>query len=156
MSFFWHFRITFLILWEKRWASALICFWNYKLQKMRLLKCLKSPVLEHLWGVNMLIGPKHCLNLHGSCFIIFLMTLKKIELEKLCLRTLMDSQHGKLSETLPKSLWQYFCRIFWSVWKKISSNKSVLVGSQILRLCVNKLTPDEQYSRSVKASVERN
>ena len=42
-------------------------------------------------------------------------------------RTLMDSQHVKGSETLLKSARQYFCLIFWSVWKKIRSKKSVLV-----------------------------
>ena len=31
----------------------------------------KSPVWGHLWTVNILKGPKHCLNLHGSIFVIF-------------------------------------------------------------------------------------
>ena len=31
----------------------------------------KATVSEHLWTVNMLKGPKHCLNLHGSVFVIF-------------------------------------------------------------------------------------
>ena len=26
---------------------------------------------EHLWGVNMLKGTKHCLNKHGSIFVVF-------------------------------------------------------------------------------------
>ena len=69
------------------------------------------------------------------------------------IRTLMDSQHVKGSETLHKSAQQYFCHIFWSLWKKISSKNSVLVVSEILRLFVNILTPDEKYSLSVKASV---
>ena len=30
-------------------------------KKKKKLKCLKSPVSEHLWTVNMLRGPKHCL-----------------------------------------------------------------------------------------------
>ena len=68
-------------------------------------------------------------------------------------RTLMDSQHVKGSETLHESARQYFCHIFWSLWKKISSKNSVLVVSEILRLFVNILTPDEKYSLSVKASV---
>ena len=37
--------------------------------------------------------------------------------------------------------------------KKISSKNSVLVLSEILRLFVNILTPDGNYSLSVKASV---
>ena len=48
-----------------------IFFWNYRLQKARLLKCRKSPLSEHLWTVNMLKGPKDCFNLHGSIFAIF-------------------------------------------------------------------------------------
>ena len=63
--------IKFEILWIKRWASEAICFCNYKLQKSGLLKCLKSPVSEHLWAVNMLKAPKHCLYLHCSIFVIF-------------------------------------------------------------------------------------
>ena len=56
-------------LWNKRWASEIICFWNYRLQNAGLLKCLKSLVSEHLWTVIMLNGPKDCLNLHGSIFV---------------------------------------------------------------------------------------
>ena len=32
----------------------------------------KNLVSEHLWAVDMLKFPKHCLNLHGSSFVIFL------------------------------------------------------------------------------------
>ena len=68
-------------------------------------------------------------------------------------RTIMDSQDVKVHERLPKSARQYFCQIFWLLWKKISSRNSVLVVSEILRLFVNILTPDDKYSLSVKASV---
>ena len=64
-------------------------------------------------------------------------------------RTLMDSQHVKVSETLHKSAWQYFCHIFWSLWKKIISKNSVLVVSEILRRFVNILSRDDKYSLSV-------
>ena len=67
--------------------------------------------------------------------------------------TLMDSQRVKGSERLLKYLRQYFCHIFWSLWKKISSRNSVLVVSEILGLFVNILTPDDKYSLSVKASI---
>ena len=56
---------------EKRWASEFFCFWNYRLQNAGLLKCPKSRVAEHFWRVNMLEGPKHCINLHGNMFVIF-------------------------------------------------------------------------------------
>ena len=68
-------------------------------------------------------------------------------------RTLMDSQHVKGTERQLKSGQQIFCHIFLSLWKKISSKNSVLVVSEILRLFVNILTPDDKYSLSVKASV---
>ena len=73
--------------------------------------------------------------------------------KKLRIRTLMDTQHLKGSETLQKSARQYFYHIFWSLWKKISSKISVLVVSVLLRLFVQILTPDDKYSLTVKASV---
>ena len=71
-------------------------------------------------------------------------------------KTLIGSQHLKSSKTLFKSLRQYFCHILWSNWKKFSSKKSFLSVSEILRLFVNILAPDEKYSLSVKAKVEPN
>ena len=69
--------------------------------------------------------------------------------EKLRIRTLMDSQHVKGSETLHKSASQYFCHFFFVI---LEENQLLLV-SEILRLSVNILTPDDKYSLSVKASV---
>ena len=63
--------MEFGILWNKRIASDYICFCNYRLEKAGLLKCPKSLVSEHLWRVNMLTGPKHCINLQLSIFFIF-------------------------------------------------------------------------------------
>ena len=68
--------------------------------------------------------------------------------EKPRVTTLMDSQHVKLSETLLKFSRMYFCDIFWSLWKKISSKNSLLEISEILRLFVNILTPDDKHSLS--------
>ena len=68
-------------------------------------------------------------------------------------RPLMDIQHVKTSKTLSKSTWQYFCHIFWALFKKISLENFVLVVCEILRLFANILTPDEKCSLSVKASV---
>ena len=68
-------------------------------------------------------------------------------------RTFMESQHVKGSKRLLKSARQYFCDILWSIWNEISSKRSVLVVSEILRLFVNILTPNDKYSLSVKASV---
>ena len=68
-------------------------------------------------------------------------------------RTLMESQHVERSETLLNSKRQYFCYIFWSLLENISTKNSFLEVSEILRLFVNILTPDDLYSLSVKASV---
>ena len=67
--------------------------------------------------------------------------------------TLMDSQHVKWTETLIKISQHYFFWIFLTLWKKISLANFVLVVPEILRLFVNKLTPDDEYSLSVKVSV---
>ena len=73
--------------------------------------------------------------------------------KKPSVRTLMESQDVKESEILLKSARKYFCHIFYSLLKEISSKNSVLVVSEMLRLFVNILTPDDKYSLSVKASV---
>ena len=72
------------------------------------------------------------------------------------LRTLMDRQHVKEfkgSKSLLTSARQYSCHIFLSLRKSISPKKSVLVVSEILRLFVNILTPNDKYSLLVKANV---
>ena len=61
-------------------------------------------------------------------------------------RTLMESQHVNRSERLLKSAHRYFCHISLSLGKKFSSQKSVLIVFEILRLFVNILTPDKKYS----------
>ena len=68
-------------------------------------------------------------------------------------RTLMDSQYVKGSETLLKSARQCFCDIFWSLSKKISPINAFLEVSEILRVFLTRLTPDNKYILSVKANV---
>ena len=69
------------------------------------------------------------------------------------IRTLIESQHVKGSETLLKSRRKYFLITFDHSEEKFGSRNSVLLVSEILRLLVNILTPDDKYSLSVKASV---
>ena len=73
LDFFLHFRNLKKIVntLKKIWASEVICFWDYWLQKAELLKCLKIPVSEHFWVVKMLKAPKQCLNHHGGRFVIY-------------------------------------------------------------------------------------
>ena len=67
---------------KKRWPSSLMYFPNYKLQNTWLDKCLKSPVSEHRWTVNMLHGPKQCCNMHGTTFIGFSHQSERIRVRK--------------------------------------------------------------------------
>ena len=46
-----------------------------------------------------------------------------------------------------------FGQIFWSLSKNFSSRNFALLVSEVLKLFVNILTPDDKYSLSVKASV---
>ena len=73
--------------------------------------------------------------------------------DKSSTRTLMNTQRLKETEKLHNSERHYFCHIFWSLWKKINSKNFDVVSSEILKLFVNILTPDDKYSLSVKASV---
>ena len=73
--------------------------------------------------------------------------------KKPSVRTLMESQDVKESEILLKSARKYFCHICWSLLKEISSKNSVSLVSEMLRLFVNILTPDDKYCLSVKACV---
>ena len=57
--------------------------------------------------------------------------------KKPSVRTIMDSQHIKVSERLLKSSRQHFFHIFWSLWKEISSQNSVSVkGNQLEKVCL--------------------
>ena len=75
---------------EKKMSSEVICFWSFRLKKAGLLKLLKSPVSEHLWTVNMLKGPKHFLNLHGSILVRFFDHSEKNQLEYFCLSIIFN------------------------------------------------------------------
>ena len=64
-----------------------------------------------------------------SLFVSEIIDCKKpgyLSAEKALCQNLMDSQHVKRSEKLLKSALPYFCDIFWSFSKKISSRKSFL------------------------------
>ena len=67
-------------------------------------------------------------------------------------RPLMESQHVKLSETVLKSSRQQFCHIFDQSEKNSVRKTCFLVVSEIVRLFVNILTPDEKCSLSIKVS----
>ena len=74
-------------------------------------------------------------------------------LKKRHVRTLMESQHVKLSETLLTFSRRWLCHILLSIWKNFSSKNDFLVVSEFLGLFFNLLTPDDEYSLSVKVNV---
>ena len=43
---------------KKKMSLTGYSFLKLKTSKAGLLKCLKNPMSEHLWTVNMLMGPK--------------------------------------------------------------------------------------------------
>ena len=47
-------------------------FLTYGIRKTWLDKCLKNPVSEDPSRSHMINAPKHCRNLNGSIFIIFI------------------------------------------------------------------------------------
>ena len=46
-------------------------FWNYRLRKTWLDKCVKSPLSDDPSKDNMANGSKHCCNLNDSALTIF-------------------------------------------------------------------------------------
>ena len=60
--------------------------------------------------------------------------------------TRFGNQHVNGFETLPKLPAHYYFSTFPRIWDKLSWKKSALVVSEIFRLFVNTLTPDDKYS----------
>ena len=60
-------------------------------------------------------------------------------------RGCFDKQYGKRAQTLLKSASQQPFRIYWSLGRKLSSRKSLLLICQILRPLVKTLAADEMY-----------
>ena len=61
------------------------------------------------------------------------------------LRGCFDKQYGLRAKTLLKSPSQHLFRIHWSLVRKLSSRKSLLLTCQILGPPVNTLAADERY-----------
>ena len=66
-------------------------------------------------------------------------------------RTVMESQHVKVSQRLLKSARQYFCHIFSIIREGYQLHEFCGSSMWNLRLFVSILTRDEKYSFSVKA-----
>ena len=57
-----------------------------------------------------------------------------------------DKQHGKWDQTVLKSEWHHFYHSYWSLWTKLSLEKSLLVIGKILGLFLKILTAGHKYS----------
>ena len=66
--------------------------------------------------------------------------------KKFCFRRPCDKQYGKRFQTLLKSARQHFYHTYWSISKKVSWKKSLLVICKILWLFLNTLTVNGMYS----------
>ena len=55
-------------------------------------------------------------------------------------------KHGKRVQTLFKFAWQHHYHIYWSLWRKLSYKKSLLVICKMSRLFINALSADDKYS----------
>ena len=64
---------------------AAFLFPKLRTLKMFLDKCLKSPLSQDLSRTYIVNVPKHSSNLYHITFIIFLITAKSVELEKVSL-----------------------------------------------------------------------
>ena len=65
---------------------------------------------------------------------------------KACFGGPFEKQHGKWVQALLKSQPDCLYHIYWSLWKQLIREKSLLVTCKILRLVVNTFTADEKYS----------
>ena len=70
-----------------------------------------------------------------------------------CFRRSFNRQHGKQSQTLLNSERQHLYHNYCSLRKKLSRRTSLLVICKILRLILNTLTADDEYSLLKKGNL---
>ena len=66
--------------------------------------------------------------------------------KKSCFKGSFGKQHGKGAQTLFKFEWKHLYNIYWSLWRQLTSKKSLLVICKISRLFPNTLSGDGKYS----------
>ena len=55
-------------------------------------------------------------------------------------------QHGKLAKTFFKFEWRHIYHIYWSLWRRLTCKKSLLLICKISKLFSNTLSADAKYS----------
>ena len=96
-------------------------FWIYGARNTSLEKCLKSPLSEDSLKTDMVNGSKHCRNLNGSTFTIFIDPCEEIQgwksLSDWCAKSydcsLTDSQPMTSILFLTEAI---YCNIFRSIY----------------------------------------
>ena len=91
---------------------------------------------------------KYSLRNSGILAKLLQMQLKTFSLrkpKKCRFRTPLDSQQAKGFQTVVKSVWEHFYRIFSSLWWKLIWKISLLVICEILGHFVNTFTGDDKY-----------
>ena len=61
------------------------------------------------------------------------------------LRETFDKQYGKRAQTLLKSAWHHVYHVHWSLARKLSWKKSLLLTCQIMGLLFNTFAANEKY-----------
>ena len=55
-------------------------------------------------------------------------------------------EHGKRAQTMLKFEWKHLYHIYWSLWRQLTWEKSLLVICKVSRLFPNTLSPNGKYS----------
>ena len=66
--------------------------------------------------------------------------------KKSCFGGPLEEQDAKWDQTVLESEWHNFYHFYWSLWRQLSSKKSLLVIGRILGLFFNILTAAQKYS----------
>ena len=105
-------------------------------------------ILLHFWSLHQIVNIEREMTLITYIFPK-LRTEKDLVTaipKKRLYRTKLDSQHVKVSQTLVKSSWQHFYRLFSSISWQLTRKMFHLVVCQILGHFVNTFSADDKYS----------
>ena len=160
---------------EKKWFGKYLPYWNLKSQGYLLTHCLPMAsilfgivrcrcsvfkgkylkneklildVLFYFWNLHQILNIFKKKKIVIANVFPKLQTLKYLVRplsKKLRLRTSFESQHVKGLQTLVKSAWERFYRIFSSLWEKIIWKIFPLVKFELSGVFVNTLTADDKY-----------
>ena len=103
----------------------------------------------HFWNLDQIVNiflKKKTLIIHVSPKLGTTNNVVKYMPKKFRFSKSFDKQYGKRWKRLLKSPRQHPIHVHWSLWRKVSWKKSLLVVWKILRVFVNTLNADDKYS----------